>query len=137
MTDNAPNPPETTAPDAMNQQILDAVQNSTEYAFGLKASLLPPVDNGTRLSSGAAIAFDKAAQAAALSIQDASDYARNVMSIASVAQGKALAEILAGVNVANATTAITQAEQIVTSAVDAVAKLTAAQTAMINAFPRA
>jgi hypothetical protein len=123
--------------DDVNQQILGAVQASTDFAFGLTANLLEPVTGGTRLSSGAAIAFEKAAQAASLSVQDASDYARNVMSIAGVAQGKALAEILAGLNVDNATKAMTLAQGAVTAAVTAVGALTAAQTTMLNAFPRA
>jgi hypothetical protein len=123
--------------DDVNQQILGAVQASTDFAFGLTANLIEPVAGGTRLSAGAAIAFEKAAQAASLSVQDASDYARNVMSLAGVAQGKALAEILAGVNVDNATTAMTQAQAAVTAAVTAVGALTAAQTTMLNAFPRA
>lgn len=142
MTDNSQNQPdnaplEDDAGSSVNPQIVDAVQQSTDFAFGLKASLLPPVENGTRLSSGAAIAFDKAAQAAALSIQDAADFARNVMSIAAVAQGKALAEILAGVNVENAQTAITQANTVITNAITAVGNLNTAQTKMLQAFSRA
>ncbi len=137
MSNSSSSTPEPFSTDDVNQQILGAVQASTDFAFGLTASLSPPVAGGTRLSAGAAIAFDKAAQAAALSIQDVSDYARNVMSVAAVAQGKALAEILAGVNVANAQTAMTQAQTAVTAAVTAVGALTTAQTAMLSAFPRA
>jgi len=135
---NGSNPqPEPFPTDDVNPQILGAVQASTDFAFGLTANLLEPVSGGTRLSAGAAIAFEKAAQAASLSVQDVSDYARNVMSVAAVAQGKALAEILAGVNVQNAQTAMTQAQSAVTAAVAAVGALGTAQTTMLNAFPRA
>ncbi len=80
----------------VNSQIIDAVRKSTAFAFGLENKLQPPVDGGgTRLSSGAAIAYEKAAQAAAIAIQDAVDYQRNVLSISNVAQGKALATMFA------------------------------------------
>jgi|GEM_PF-1395504 len=123
--------------DAVNAQILGAVQASTDFAFGLATSLAPAVPNGTRMSAGTAIAYEKAAQAAALAIQDASDYARNVMSVAGVAQGKALAEILAGVNVSNAKDAMTQAQTAVSAAATAVGLLNKAQTDMLKDFPRA
>jgi hypothetical protein len=137
MSNGTSSTPEPFSTDEVNQQILGAVQASTDFAFGLTASLNPPVAGGTRLSAGAAIAYEKAAQAAALSVQDVSDYARNVMSVAGVAQGKALAEILAGVNVSNAQTAMTLAQAAVTAAIAAVAALATAQTAMLSAFPRA
>lgn len=123
-------------PSSVNKQILDAVRATTDFTFGLNAKLMEPVKDGSRLSSGAAIAFDKAAQAAALSMQDASDYMRNVMSVAGVAQGKAMAEILAGVNVANATTVMTLAQTAVSEATKAVTALGTAQTGMLTSFPR-
>lgn len=123
--------------DAVNAQILGAVQASTDFAFGLATSLAPAVPGGTRMSAGTAIAYEKAAQAAALAIQDASDYARNVMSVSGVAQGKALAEILAGVNVSNAKEAMTQAQAAVSAAATAVGLLNKAQTDMLKEFPRA
>jgi hypothetical protein len=79
----------------INSQIIQAVEQSTRFAFGLEQQLRPPVKDGTRLSSGAAIAYEKAAQAGALAVQDAADYQRNVLSISNVAQAKALATILA------------------------------------------
>ena len=80
-------------PDAtplLNKQIVDAVKTSTDFVFGLQ-----PKSDGTRISAGAAIAYEKAAQAAALAVQDAEDYQRNVLSISTVAQGKALALMFA------------------------------------------
>jgi hypothetical protein len=48
-----------------------------------------------RVSAGAAIAYDKATQAAALAAQDAADYQRNMLSISTTVQGKAMAMMLA------------------------------------------
>ncbi len=45
----------------------------------------------SRLSAGQAMAYDKAAQAAAIAFQDAADYQRNVLAVSNAAQGKALA----------------------------------------------
>jgi len=73
----------------LNQQIVDAVETSTEYAFGLpgkgSAGGLP------KYNAGEAIAYEKVAQAAAYQVQDATDYQRNILSVNSAAQGKALA----------------------------------------------
>jgi hypothetical protein len=80
----------------VNPQIIDAVGAATGFAFGLENQLYPQSPApGTRLSAGAAIAYEKAAQAAGLAVQDAADYQRNVMSISTVAQGKALAMMFA------------------------------------------
>ena len=58
---------------AVNSQIKDAVQTSTNWAMGFA-----PLDAGTpssasRVSAGGAIAYDKATQAAALAVQDAAE----------------------------------------------------------------
>ena len=76
------------APD-VNQQIVNAVSKSTGFVFGPNAGATPAANAGT------AIAYEKAAQAAALAVQDATDYQRNVLSISTVAQGKALAMMFA------------------------------------------
>ena len=123
-------------PSAVNKQILDAVQASTEYAFGLNNQL--QTDPGTdRLSAGAAIAYDKAAQAAALGVQDATDYERNVLAISSAAQGKALAMILAGDNVPDATIAFVLSLISSVVAPIVVYEVGQAQTAMLTNFPQA
>lgn len=118
----------------VNQQILDAVQASTEYAFGLNNELQKK-DGTKRLSAGVAIAYDKAAQAAALGVQDATDYERNVLSIASAAQGKALAMILAQQNVPEAAIAFVLALVSSIVAPIVVAEVGTAQTYMLNNFP--
>jgi hypothetical protein len=73
--------------DMVNPQILDAVSKSTGFVFN------PSTAPGT--AAGNAIAYEKAVQAAALAVQDAADYQRNVLSISTAAQGKALAMMLA------------------------------------------
>jgi hypothetical protein len=119
----------------VNSQIVEAVDISTEYAFGLKNQLNPPA-KGERLSAGVAIAYDKAAQAAALGVQDATDYARNVMSIAAAVQGKALAMILANQNVPQATEAFVFALIASVAAPIVVAETGFAQTFMLQRFPQ-
>ena len=79
----------------VNPQIVNAVQTSTEYALGFGALNDQTADAKAVVSAGAAIAYDKAVQAAALAVQDAADYERNVLSISAAVQGKALAMILA------------------------------------------
>lgn len=79
----------------VNSQIVDAVTTSTEFALGFAPLGTQTTEAGSRISAGAAISYDKAAQAAAISVQDATDYQRDVMSISAVVQGKAMAEILA------------------------------------------
>ena|SRR2546423_15014633 len=76
----------------ISPQILDAVTQSSAFVFGPQA--------GTGTAAGNAIAYEKAAQAAALAVQDAADYQRNVLSISAAAQGKALAMMLATEKVA-------------------------------------
>jgi len=78
----------------VNQQIVDAVKVSTSYALGF-GPLETGAPDGQQVSAGAAIAYDKAIQAAALSVQDAADYQRNVMSLSAAVQGKAMAMMLA------------------------------------------
>ena len=119
---------------AVNKQIIDAVQASTEYAFGLNNELQTS-SGKTRLSAGVAIAYDKAAQAAALGVQDATDYERNVLSISSTAQGKALAMILANQNVPQAAIAFVLALVASVVAPIVVAEVGTAQTYMLNNFP--
>lgn len=89
--------------DVVNPQIVDAVKTSTQYTFGV-ADVLPPGGSGsggssgsgssgadgTVLNAGTPIAYQKASQALAFSVQDAVDYQRNILSMTSAAEGKAL-----------------------------------------------
>jgi hypothetical protein len=126
---------EPAANSAINKQILDAVQASTEYAFGLN-NQLQTTTGEYRLSAGAAIAYDKAAQAAALGVQDATDYERNVLSISSAAQGKALAMILANDNPTQAVIAFVMALISSVVAPIVVFEVGEAQTNMLKNFPQ-
>ena len=121
---------------AVNKQIIDAVQASTEYAFGLNNALQDSTGKD-RLSASVAIAYDKAAQAAALGVQDATDYERNVLSISSATQGKALAMILAQQNVPEAAIAFVLALVASIVAPIVVAEVGTAQTYMLDKFPQA
>jgi len=76
-------------PPHVNPQILDAVSKSTSLVFE------PNAGKGSAANAGVAIAYQKVAQAAALAVQDATDYQRNILSISTVAQGKALAMMFA------------------------------------------
>ncbi len=137
--DNPP-PPAPSTPDptsAVNQQILGAVQASTDFVFGLKSQLQDKKD-GTRLSAGGAIAYEKAAQAAAIAVQDAADYQRNVMSISTVAQGKALAMMLADQSkIPQATVVFVMAMVASMAAAITAGQVGGEQTKMITAFPKA
>ncbi len=120
---------------AVNTQILGAVEASTQFAFGLNNDLQTGM--GTeRLSAGVAIAYDKAAQAAALGVQDATDYERNILSISSATQGKALAMILAGTNTKDAGIAFLLALVASIVAPIVVYEVGLAQTSMLKEFPQ-
>lgn len=79
----------------VNPQIVDAVTTSTEFALGFADLGTQSTVASSRISAGVAISYDKAAQAAAISVQDAADYQRNMLSISTAIQGKAMAVILA------------------------------------------
>jgi len=89
--------------DIVNKQIQDAVKFSTQYAFGTAPDIQLPPSSGTAanttgpsgtgpraFNAGTPIAYQKASQAMALSVQDAVDYQRNILSMTSAAEGKAL-----------------------------------------------
>jgi len=86
---------EPTTPPAVNAQIVDAVRKSTGFVYGLEQVGTASAAGVQQFNAGTSIAYEKAAQAAALAVQDATDYQRNVMSVSAVAQGKALAMMLA------------------------------------------
>lgn len=66
----------------VNAQILDAVNQTTSIMM----------DNAP--SEGAAVAYQKVAQAAAFAVQDATDYNRNMENIAMAAQGVIVTKML-------------------------------------------
>lgn len=98
--------PASTGP-GVNSVILDAVKQSNSAVLGASGN------------NGAAIAYQKVAQAAAFAVQDSTDYLRNIMAMSSAATGVALKKM-----VENPATAA-QYTPVLTAAQDAV---TAAQT---------
>jgi hypothetical protein len=119
----------------VNSQILEAVQHSTNFVFGLENNFQSS-PSGASLSSGAAIGYEKVAQAAAYAIQDAIDYQRNMLAITGAVQGKALAMIIAGTNVQDATAAFTAANTLVPLVLGTVATIGTNVKAIMQDYPR-
>lgn len=76
---------------AVNDQIVDAVQTTTGAVMGTFKGSYPdnkvtPVQ-GTSTIYANTIAYPTVSQAAALAVQDAEDYLRNIMTMSSTAQG--------------------------------------------------
>jgi hypothetical protein len=84
MDDNEQNPIE------VNGQIVDAVKTSTSAVMGSFKTYpdqsVTPV-HGTSTVYANTIAYPKISQAAAFSVQDATDYMRNIMTMSATAQG--------------------------------------------------
>jgi len=91
-------------PMALNQQIVEAVQTTNQTVLGASGK------------EGAAVAYQKVAQAAAFSVQDATDYLRNVMTMASTATGVCLQLMIAKETTSPYTDIIEAATKAVTSA---------------------
>lgn len=79
-TASGPNAPSSSsgALTTVNPQILSAVSSTNSSVLGASKE------------TGAGVAYQKASQAAAFAVQDATDYLRNVMTVALTAQGIAL-----------------------------------------------
>jgi hypothetical protein len=113
----------------VNPQITAAVRASSDFVFGRQ--------KGFGQEAGTGIAYQKAAQAAALSVQDAADYQRNVMSISTVAQGKALAMMFVDKeNIPQYQTIFNLAMAAPGLAATAAGLVNNAATAMLNSFPK-
>lgn len=127
------------ADDAVNPQIVDAVTTSTEFALGFADLGTQTTVADTRISAGVAISYDKAAQAAAISVQDAADYQRNMLSISTAVQGKAMAIILASPAAPPEGALIAYALGLVSSFAAPVAAAVAAESVVLSlkTFPRA
>ena len=125
--------------DDVNPQIVDAVTTSTEFALGFADLGTQTTAADTRISAGVAISYDKAAQAAAIAVQDAADYQRNMMSIATAVQGKAMAMILAAPAAPPEGALIAYALGLVSSFTAPIAAAVAAEsiTLSLSTFPKA
>ncbi|EDX79190.1 hypothetical protein ER13_03205 [Brevundimonas sp. EAKA] len=121
----------------VNSQIKDAVQTSTNWALGFAPLEQGTPSTSTRVSAGGAIAYDKATQAAALSVQDAADYQRNMLSISTTVQGKAMAMMLASGGM-NEPALVAYAMALVSSFAAPIAAGLAAEsvTTAVKTFPR-
>lgn len=115
---------------SVNPQILDAVGKSIGFVFA------PNAGGAKGASAGAAIAYQKVAQAAALAVQDATDYQRNVLSISTVAQGKALALMFAEKKVDPYAEILQLAIQASSSAVKIFGEVNAAAVTVATSFPK-
>jgi hypothetical protein len=121
----------------VNSQIKDAVQTSTNWALGFAPLEQGTPSTSTRVSAGGAIAYDKATQAAALSVQDAADYQRNMLSISTTVQGKAMAMMLASSSM-NDQVLAAYAMALLSSVTAPIAAALAAEsvTTAVKTFPR-
>lgn len=125
------------APTVVNPQIIDAVKQSTAFALGFAPLGAQDSDPSKLVSAGAAIAYDKAVQAAALAVQDATDYQRNVLSLSAAVQGKAMAMVLAEQDVEEALLAFAMALVSSVAAPFVAGEAAAKITTAISTFPRA
>ena len=125
------------APTVVNPQIIDAVTQSTAFALGFAPLGAQTSDPSKLVSAGAAIAYDKAVQAASLAVQDAADYQRNVLSLSAAVQGKAMAMILAEQDLEGAVVAFALALVSSFAAPIAAGEAATKITTAVTTFPRA
>jgi len=111
----------------VNSQIVDAVKQ-TRNAVRINSD-----DTSKVIDSG--IAYQKASQAAAFAVQDATDYLRNIMSISSTAQGMALKLFLETKDPLYSQI-LTQAQTAVTLAATNLEAVGMSATTVANEFPR-
>lgn len=95
-----------------------------------KATLDPTV---VRVS-GAGKAYQSVAQSAAIAVQDAADYLRNVGTISATATGVAMAQYVATQG-AEGGEALTRAQQLVDAAAESFTKIGNAAASIANSFP--
>ncbi|MHB8285715.1 MAG: hypothetical protein ACYDD1_13685, partial [Caulobacteraceae bacterium] len=111
-------------PTTVNGQIVEAITQVQ------KATMAPQVV----LTSGAGKAYQSVAQSSAIAVQDATDALRNVSTIATTAIGVAMAQLLATGDVKYGT-ALTQAQNLMTSATADYTAIGAAAAAVLASFP--
>lgn len=85
-------------------------------------------------TSGAGKAFQSVSQSCAITVQDATDYLRNVMTISATATGVGVALIAAGDDT-KGNNLIDAAQKIMTNATSQFAAIGQAAAATLNAFP--
>lgn len=122
-----PVPPAGTDAVQVNSQIVDAVRQ-TRSAVRIDA-------NDASRVVDAGISYQKASQAAALAVQDAADYLRNVMTIASTAEGMALKLLIETKNEFYAEV-LAKAQNAVSAAADNLKAVGKSATEVATNFPR-
>lgn len=111
---------------ALNQQIVQAVDKSNQVVLGA----------ATTEANG--IAYQKVAQAAAFSVQDSTDYLRNIMTIAATAQGVCLKLMITEKeNIPTYTDIMVQAQKAVIAAQANFAAVGADAGTVVSNFPSA
>lgn len=117
-------PATTSSGPGVNSQILDAVKQSNSTVLGSAGS------------NGAAIAYQKVAQAASFAVQDSTDYLRNIMAMSSAATGVALKKMVENpATAAQYTPVLTAAQDAVTAAQENFAAVGAAAGTVVSGFP--
>jgi hypothetical protein len=108
----------------VNSQILDAVKQSNSTVLGSAGN------------NGAAIAYQKVAQAASFAVQDSTDYLRNIMAMSSAATGVALKKMVENpATAAQYTPVLTAAQDAVTAAQENFAAVGSAAGTVVSGFP--
>jgi hypothetical protein len=114
-------------PVQVNSQIVDAVRQ-TRNAVRIDAG-----DTSKVLDAG--VGYQKASQAAAFAVQDATDYLRNIMTIASTAQGMAL-KLLIETKDMFYVEVLTNAQSAVSMAATNLENVGTSATSVATKFPR-
>ena len=108
----------------VNAQIIDAVSQTNAAVMG------------TAANQGAATAYQKVVQAAAFSVQDATDYSRNIENIAMTAQGVVVTKMLENeANIPIYTPVLATLQEMVVAASTNLATVGATATTIATEFP--
>lgn len=113
-------------PTVVNAQIVSSLQTTRDMVIGEKSFAVDLVRS-------------QVTQALGLAVTDATEYMRNVTAICTAATGVAFRMILSGdpTKLTAATTAITQATAVVTSAADNLTKVGTAVAGVLQKWPAA
>lgn len=114
----------TVATDALNQQIVQAVDKTNSVVIGAARE------------EATGIAFQKVAQAAAFAVQDSTDYLRNMMTMAAAAQGVCMQKMVAENTPEQYATIMTDIQAAVTAAQANFAAVGTSASAVVTAFPK-
>jgi len=142
-TDETPDASADPAPaDASTSTSVTAVTASSSSGAGVNAQILDAVTQTNSImmenapSEGAAVAYQKVAQAAAFAVQDATDYNRNMENIAMAAQGVIVTKMLEDQsNIPIYTPVLVILQDMVTAATTNMATVGTTSAATVAGFP--